>query len=88
MSHPHESHGPRPAKTVEIASMAYPLLRFAHLLGLTLMGAGLIGVWYSDLRSRQVRELPLLAETIRTVAVLCDDLSCQARCSCLPRVSG
>jgi uncharacterized membrane protein len=54
--------------------MAYPLLKFAHLLGLTLMGAGLIGVWYADLRSRQVRDLPLLAEAIRTIAVLYDGL--------------
>jgi hypothetical protein len=38
------------------------------------MGAGLIGVWYADLRSRQVRELPLFAENIRQVAVLYDGL--------------
>jgi uncharacterized membrane protein len=54
--------------------MAYPLLKFAHLLGLTLMGAGLIGVWYADLRSRQVRDLPMLAESLRTIAVLYDGL--------------
>src|SRR5215471_2031493 len=54
--------------------MDYPLLKFVHLLGLTLMGAGLIGVWYADLRARQVRELPLLAEAIRTIAVLYDGL--------------
>ncbi|HEY7362770.1 MAG TPA: DUF2269 family protein [Methylomirabilota bacterium] len=54
--------------------MTYPLLKFAHLLGLTLLGAGLIGVWYADLRSRQVRDLPLLAETIRTIAVFYDGL--------------
>jgi Predicted integral membrane protein (DUF2269) len=54
--------------------MAYPLLKFVHLLGLTLMGAGLIGVWYDDLRSRQVRDLPLFAEAIRTIAVLYDGL--------------
>ena len=54
--------------------MTYPLLKFVHLLGLTLMGAGLIGVWYADLRARQVRELPLLAEAIRTIAVLYDGL--------------
>lgn len=54
--------------------MMYPVLKFVHLLGLTLMGAGLIGVWYADLRSRQVRNLSLLAEAIRTVAVLYDGL--------------
>lgn len=50
--------------------MTYPVLKFLHLLGLTLMGAGLIGVWYADLRSRQVQELPLFAEAVRTIAVL------------------
>jgi uncharacterized membrane protein len=52
----------------------YPILKFLHLLGLTLIGAGLIGVWYADLRSRQVRELPVFAEAVRTVAVLYDGL--------------
>jgi hypothetical protein len=35
--------------------MSYTLLKFAHTLGAILMGAGLIGVWLSDLRSRQLR---------------------------------
>jgi hypothetical protein len=38
------------------------------------MGAGLIGVWYADLRSRQVRDLPLFAESIRQIAVFYDGL--------------
>ena len=54
--------------------MTYLVLRFLHLLGLTLMGAGLIGVWYADLRSRQVRDLAVFAETVRTIAVLYDGL--------------
>lgn len=54
--------------------MTYPVLKFLHLLGLTVMGAGLIGVWYADLRSRQVRELPALAEVVRSIAVLYDGL--------------
>ena len=54
--------------------MTYPVLKFVHLLGLTLMGAGLIGVWYADLRSRQVRELPVFAEAVRSIAVLYDGL--------------
>ena len=54
--------------------MTYPILRFVHLLGLTLMGAGLIGVWYADLRSRQVRDLQIFAENIRQVAVFYDGL--------------
>ena len=52
----------------------YPVLKFLHLLGLTLIGAGLIGVWYADLRSRQVRELSVLAEAVRSIAVLYDGL--------------
>ena len=54
--------------------MTYPVLKFLHLLGLTLMGAGLIGVWYADLRSRQARELPVFAEAVRSIAVLYDGL--------------
>jgi hypothetical protein len=54
--------------------VTYPVLKFAHLLGLTLMGAGLIGVWYADLRSRQVRELSVFAEEVRSIAVLYDGL--------------
>jgi predicted integral membrane protein DUF2269 len=54
--------------------VTYPVLKFLHLLGLTLMGAGLIGVWYADLRSRQVQELSVFAEAVRTIAVLYDGL--------------
>jgi len=38
------------------------------------MGAGLIGVWMSDLRSRQLRELGALAEAVRSIAVFYDGL--------------
>ena len=55
-------------------AVTYPVLKFLHLLGLTLIGAGLIGVWYADLRSRQIQELPLFAEAVRTIAVLYDGL--------------
>jgi uncharacterized membrane protein len=54
--------------------VTYPILKFLHLLGLTLMGAGLIGVWYADLRSRQVQDLPVFAEVVRSIAVLYDGL--------------
>lgn len=54
--------------------MTYPLLRFAHLLGAILMGAGLIGVFMADLRSRQIRALPTFAEHVRTIAVFYDGL--------------
>ena len=52
--------------------MTYPLLRYAHLIGSMLLGAGLIGVWISDLRSRRVRELGLFAEAVRNIAVFYD----------------
>jgi uncharacterized membrane protein YecN with MAPEG domain len=54
--------------------VTYPVLKFLHLLGLVLMGAGLIGVWYADLRSRQLRELSVFAEAVRSIAVLYDGL--------------
>lgn len=56
------------------SAVTYPILKFLHLLGLVLMGAGLIGVWYADLRSRQLRELPAFAEAVRSIAVLYDGL--------------
>ena len=52
--------------------MPYSLLLFAHLIGLMLLGAGLIGVWISDLRSRKVRDHGLLAEAVRNIAVFYD----------------
>lgn len=54
--------------------MTYSLLRFGHLIGLVLIGAGLIGVFVSDLRSRQVRDLRLFAEAIRHVGLFYDGL--------------
>ncbi len=42
-----------PDKTMD----QYLLLRFAHLVGLMLMSAGLIGVFVADMRSRQVRDV-------------------------------
>lgn len=52
--------------------MTYALLRFAHLTGVILMGAGLIGVWLADLRSRQVSDLVRFAEAVRSIAVFYD----------------
>jgi hypothetical protein len=51
--------------------MTYTLLKFAHVLGAILMGGGLIAVWLSDLRSRQLHELPHFAEAVRNIAVFC-----------------
>jgi uncharacterized membrane protein len=52
--------------------MTYLLLKFVHLLGAILIGAGLIGVWISDLRTRQLRELNAFAEAVRNIAVFYD----------------
>lgn len=52
--------------------MTYPLLKFIHIIGLVLIGGGLIGVWVSDLRSRQMREPLLFAEAARNIAVFYD----------------
>jgi uncharacterized membrane protein len=46
----------------------YVLLRFAHLIGLMLMSAGLIGVFVADMRSRQVRDVKLLAQAVTFIA--------------------
>jgi uncharacterized membrane protein len=54
--------------------MDYGWLKFLHLLGAILMGGGLIGVWMSDLRSRQLRELQSFSEAVRNIAVFYDGL--------------
>ncbi len=54
--------------------MEYGLLRFFHVLGAILMGAGLIGVWMADLRSRQLHELKPFSEAVRNIAVFYDGL--------------
>ena len=54
--------------------MEYLLLRFAHLIGMILMGAGLIGVFVCDMRSRQVRDLNLFAQAVELIAVFYDGL--------------
>lgn len=52
--------------------MEYGILKFIHILGAILMGAGLIGVWMADLRSRQLSELKPFAEAVRNIAVFYD----------------
>jgi uncharacterized membrane protein len=54
--------------------MTYALLKFAHILGAILIGAGLIGVWLSDLRSRQSRDLARFSEAVRNIAVFYDGI--------------
>ena len=50
------------------------LLRFAHLIGLMLMSAGLIGVFVADMRSRQVHDVKLFAQAVAFIAVFYDGL--------------
>lgn len=52
--------------------MTYEILRLLHILGLALLAGGLIGVFVSDLRSRQLAELAPFAEAIRNFAVFYD----------------
>ena len=52
--------------------MTYSLLIFIHLLGAVLIGGGLIGVFVSDLPSRQIRDLPKFSEAVRNIAVFYD----------------
>ena len=54
--------------------MTYAMLKLVHFVGAILIGAGLIGVCVSDLRSRQCRELPQFGEAVRNVAVFYDGL--------------
>jgi hypothetical protein len=44
------------------------VLRFAHLVGLMLTSAGLIGVFVADMRSRQVRDVKLFAQAVTFIA--------------------
>jgi uncharacterized membrane protein len=54
--------------------MLYELMVFAHLVGVALIASGLIGVFVSDLRARQLGDLPLFAEAVRGIAVFYDGL--------------
>ncbi len=52
--------------------MTYAVLKLVHIIGAILIGAGLIGVWISDMRSRQLRELSAFSEAVRNIAVFYD----------------
>ncbi|HYG85745.1 MAG TPA: DUF2269 family protein [Azospirillum sp.] len=54
--------------------MLYPLLKFGHIVGLMLIGAGLIGVFLADIRTRQAHTLPVFAEAVRGIALFYDGL--------------
>lgn len=59
---------------MESRIVEFQLLRFAHLIGLILMGAGLIGVFVCDMRSRQVHDLSLFAQAVSFIALFYDGL--------------
>ena len=52
--------------------MEYLILKYLHVLGAVFMGAGLVGVWLADLRSRQHRDLIRFSEAVRYIAVFYD----------------
>ena len=59
-------------RTLGLNKMTYSVLKVAHIIGAMLIGAGLIGVWLCDMRSRQSRELVRFAEAVRNIAVFYD----------------
>jgi uncharacterized membrane protein len=52
--------------------VSYLILKFLHLVGFILIGSGLVGVFVADLRSRQTRDVRLVAEACRYVAIFYD----------------
>lgn len=52
--------------------MGYLALKFLHIVGFVLIGGGLVGVFLADLRSRQTRDIRLVAEACRYVAIFYD----------------
>jgi uncharacterized membrane protein len=57
-----------------ISPFMYDILKLVHIIGVVVMGAGLIGVWLSDMRSRQVRDLSGFSEAVRNIAVFYDGI--------------
>ncbi len=52
--------------------MEFLILKYLHVLGAVLIGAGLVGVWLADLRSRQERDLIRFSEAVRYIAIFYD----------------
>ena len=52
--------------------MTYAVIKLLHIVGAILIGAGLIGVWASDMRSRQLHDLSAFSEAVRNIAVFYD----------------
>ncbi len=68
--------------------MTYPMRKFLHVPGAILIGSGLIGVWLSDMRTRQVRALPPFAEVARNIALFQDGVVVPGRCCCWRPAAG
>jgi hypothetical protein len=49
-------------------------LNLLHVIGAVIMGAGLIGVWLSDLRGREARDLARFSKTVRNIGVFYNGL--------------
>jgi uncharacterized membrane protein len=60
--------------TLGVSVVTYDILKLVHIIGAVLIGAGLIGVWLSDMRSRQVRDLSGFSEAVRNIAVFYDGI--------------
>jgi uncharacterized membrane protein len=54
--------------------MTYDVLKLVHMIGAIVIGAGLIGVWISDIRSRSCSNLVQFSEAVRNIAVFYDGL--------------
>ncbi len=59
--------------------MDFLLLRFAHLVGLMLMSAGLIGVFVADMRSRQIHDVNCSPNQLPSLPCSTTALLCLAR---------
>ncbi len=49
--------------------MEYLIAKLIHVLGFTLLGGGLLGVLVTDLRSRQLSDLPRFSESVRFIRI-------------------
>lgn len=52
--------------------MTYPILKLLHMVGYILIGAGLVSVFIADSRFHQTRNVRIMAEACRYVAIFYD----------------
>jgi len=53
----------------------YALMKFAHIIGFILLGAGLLAVFISELRAYRTKDIAVFAEAARYTAVFYDALA-------------